>query len=370
VRTKKRRSESSVVQRLIDEPFRFEFVQAVRLILDQLRKQGVSDGRSLSQFLRFENSASLAFPASELENFRGGGEIEARTDLMLQSAIEEGTGFRIQLTPAFVGFLGTCGVLPYHYSERIAAHQKQTRSDGARAFIDVFSNRFVGQFYLAWRKYRLEHSVGSEGQDRQRTILLALAGRNKAGSSDDQAFAYYASLFRTRPASGHAIARVLAEYLAVPIKLEEMVGSWNEIPSALRSQLGGASSRLGFGAVLGTRLWCHDRRIRIIIGPLESHAFTRFLPRSNGAAALSRMMTLFDIGSIEVEVRLLLSPDSAHPVTLTTRKCGLVSGLGWAAFLNGGGGSSTSQEVRYMLPQDQFDSVKVLAPLSSVAASC
>lgn len=349
MRTTKGKPESSVIQRLIDEPHRFEFFQAVRLILGFLREHGIRHEKAFGQVLRFESSIQLSFPASEIESLRGGGDVEARTDKMLLLAVRDGSNLRIRMTPAFVGMLGICGVLPFHYSERIAAYQHRERSAGARAFMDVFSNRLVGQFYLAWQKYRLEQSIFVTGKDGQLSILLSLAGRDGTKTATDHALAFYSTLFRTRPASAQAIERVLTEYFQVPIKLEECVGSWDDIPIALRSHLGRKNPRLGFGMTLGTRLWRHDRRARLHIGPLDSRNLARFLPRRESAVALKEVIKLFDVGPIEFEVCLTLSNECVQPMTLTTKQRTSSAGLGWTTFLTSRANAVDRPEVRYML---------------------
>jgi type VI secretion system protein ImpH len=356
VRTTKRQSEPSVIQQLIDEPHRFGFHQTIRLVLALLRNHDISEDRARSQVLRFENCTRLVFPASEIENLHGAGVDDVRTDRMLVLALENKSKLQIRITPAFIGFLGTCGVLPFHYSERIAAHQKKERSDGARAFMDVFSNRFIDQFHLAWTKYRLEHSITTRSNDRQRSILLSLAGKSMAQSPYDDLLAYYSTLFRTRPASAYAITRALTEYFGIPIKVEQSVGSWDEVPLKMRSRLGRQNQRLGFSAALGRRLWRHDRRVRLNIGPLNGTAIAQFVPQSAGEVALKKMLTLFDIGPIEIEIRLLLKPDCARPLTLATRNSSHQSTLGRTTFLTSGAKSVVRPEVLYMLNLDRVDS--------------
>lgn len=349
MRTTKGQLKPGVMQRLIDEPYRFEFFQAVRLILGFLKAHGIGEERGFEQVLRFDSSIQLNFPASEVEALCGGGEVEARTSEMLAIAAKDTSTLRIHITPAFIGFLGTCGVLPFHYSDRIAASLAKDRNGGVRAFMEVFSNRSVGQFYRAWKKYRLEHSAQADGKDLQLSILLSLAGRNRAGSPEDYALAYYSTLFRTRPASAHAISRVLTDYFQVPIKLEECVGSWAEIRPVLQSNLGSHGPRLGLGMALGTRQWSHDRRVRIHVGPLKREELARFLPRSEGVFALRKMLELFDVGQIEFEVLLTLQQECVRQLTLTTKSSQSIGGLGRTTFLTNRVDAVDQPEVRYML---------------------
>lgn len=360
MRTTKGQSESSIVQLLIDEPHRFEFMQAIRLLLVFLKRHGISSERALAQVLRFESRTSLHFPASEIERLCAGAQIAARTDTMLVlAATQQASQLRIRITPAFIGFLGSSGMLPFHYSERIAAHQQQERGEGAQAFVGVLSNRLVGQFYLAWEKYRIEHSTETRRRDLQLPILLSLAGvprsaaetvaMDRPDTPGDHALAFYAALFRTRPASAFAIARALTEYFGVPIRLEEWVGAWDPIPEKIRVRLGRHGPRLGFGASLGTRQWNHGRRIRLHVGPLTENGLDRFLPRTPGARAIATMLTLFDVGRVEAEVRLVLGQDCVRPLTLTTRDAPAAGRLGWTTFLTTGAKQLAEPEVRYLL---------------------
>jgi hypothetical protein len=48
MQTKKRRPEPSVIQRLLDEPYRFQFAQAVRVLLMWLCQNNVSTDKALT----------------------------------------------------------------------------------------------------------------------------------------------------------------------------------------------------------------------------------------------------------------------------------------------------------------------------------
>ena len=65
MQTKKRTAESGVVQHLLAEPYRYQFVQAVRILLCWLREQNVSHSQAFGS-LRFK-TAVVVFPASEIE---------------------------------------------------------------------------------------------------------------------------------------------------------------------------------------------------------------------------------------------------------------------------------------------------------------
>ena len=192
MRAQKRRFEPPVIERLLREPWRFEFFQAVRVLELWLKRRGRAPQALVADMLRFRNSVSLGFPASQLEaiepelrDLEIGMPFELPVDAAaLGHALEEGTLRRVHLTPAFMGLLGGHGVLPVHYTERIAEHQARHKNEeedtGPRAFLDAFSNRSLALFYEAWRKYRLPLKYQLDGQDAFLPLLLSLAGLGDA----------------------------------------------------------------------------------------------------------------------------------------------------------------------------------------------
>ena len=168
MQTPQRRIDPAVADRLLREPYRFEFFQAVRLLeLVLLRRQErdvhhrlVPGERMVPRWLRFRSSMSLAFPPSEIEALAvrdAVGQLVSSAELCEPSATgEDGHGLgRIELTPTSFGMLGVSGALPIVYTEMLMRREQHLRDSSARAFLDVFTNRATALFYAAWRKYRL-----------------------------------------------------------------------------------------------------------------------------------------------------------------------------------------------------------------------
>ena len=152
-----------LIDRLLAEPQRFDFVQAVRLLLLALDERGIPERRALARHLRYANSLALSFPPSQLE-----------------AAAREPDGYR--LTPSFMGLLGAQGALPLHVTERLLALPADApEAQATRAFLDMFSTRMHALWYGAWRKYRVEHLVGG-ARDGYLPMLLALAGVPAGGA--------------------------------------------------------------------------------------------------------------------------------------------------------------------------------------------
>ena len=52
----KRRFEPAVIERLFEEPYRFEYFQAVRMLELWLKRHGTAQQGLVANFLRFQNS--------------------------------------------------------------------------------------------------------------------------------------------------------------------------------------------------------------------------------------------------------------------------------------------------------------------------
>ena len=70
MRTPQRRIDPGVAQQLLARPQRFEFFQALRILERLFTRQGDKPADVVSHRLRFGNSMSLGFPASEIESAR------------------------------------------------------------------------------------------------------------------------------------------------------------------------------------------------------------------------------------------------------------------------------------------------------------
>jgi type VI secretion system protein ImpH len=352
----KRRFEPAVIERLFNEPYRFEFFQAVRMLELWLRRRGLPEQGLLPNFLRFQNSLSLGFPPSQLEAVHTEPRGLAADAGALGAALQAATLRYTRITPAFMGLLGGSGVLPAHYTERVDEHHVYQREDGPRAFLDTFSNRSLAMFHEAWSKYRLELKYELDGSDAFLPLLLSLAGfgnaslRERLASHEDgvvldESIGYFAASIRHRPASAVQVARVLSEYFGRPVKAEQFVGCWYDVPPAQQSLLGAPNAVLGVGAMAGERVWQRDLRLRLSIGPLDHASFNAFLPGGLAARALKSMLTMFTGVTLEYEVELVLRAADVKGVDLAPD--GNPGRLGWDAYLVTGGQTQDRNDVRY-----------------------
>ena len=333
--------DAGVVERLLDEPYRFQFFQAVRVLETWFSR--TSEGRAHERGgepIVFRNSLALTFPASELEHALPYDEAGAALvdPAAWRAALAERALGRVELTPAFFGLLGGQGALPLHYTEQLIGRAHVQRDHAAREFFDVFSNRATALFYSAWKKYRLPFHYELDRDERYLPLLLALAGTPDAptrarlqtgrGALLDEAMAGYALPVRHRPMSAAYLARTLTDYFRVPVRVEQFAGRWYAVPPERMTVLGRVNATLGATALAGERVWQRDMRARIVVGPLKKRDYEAFLPGEARAVALERMLTLLAGITIEYEVSLVLAREEVGTSCL-----GGGARLGYDAFL-------------------------------------
>lgn len=316
------------VQRLLQDPSPFAFHQAVRL-LQRWQAQPTAPDAPAAPELRFRNSLSLAFPASEIAALK--------TD-----AAEGETPQRIEITPAFVGLLGVTGTLPLAYTEQVQARETQARDGAARAFFDIFQHRTVSLLHAAWRKHRMALAHEAAPGDAFRPLLLALAGLGLPGLANrlqpgqgavaDDALAHYAGALQQRVVGAPQLQRLLADYFGVPVQLQSFAGRWFPVEAANQSRLGLEAVTLGQDALVGERLWQRDLRVRLTLGPLSRAQQARFLPGGPGAVALKELLTLATGLSLEYEVHLCLRARDVQPARLGG-DADTPAQLGWNTYL-------------------------------------
>ncbi|MFC3552427.1 type VI secretion system baseplate subunit TssG [Lysobacter cavernae] len=352
----KRRIDPGVAQQLLAEPHRFQFFQALRILEKLFARQGVRGADVVPQRLRFRNSLSLGFPASEIEGaqaYTADGELLDR-EAAVEHALTMETLGEVHLTPAFTGLLGTAGALPLHYTELITHREIYQRDRAARAFLDVFTNRAVALHYAAWKKHRLALQYELDRRERFLPLVLSLAGvglpalrdRMVDGDGDvfDQAIAHYAGGIRQHPVSAAFLQRILSDYFGVAVRVEQFVGAWYPVPAQQRTRLGIGNAQLGATALAGERVWQRDLRLRLWFGPLDREHFDSLLPGGSAALALAKWLTLLTGACLEYEIRLTLKPEHVRGVRMGD---GGGARLGWDSYVCSKPSTQPRSDTRY-----------------------
>jgi type VI secretion system protein ImpH len=358
--TPQRRDRTGVIGRLLAEPYRFEFFQAVRVLRSYfIRHNGRAEAALDSGSIRCRNSLSLSFPPSEIEDILG----EDR------SAADDETGpgttpelKRVTLTLAFLGLTGNQGALPYHYTERLAEREVMHRDHAARAFLDIFTDRAAALFYRAWEKYRLHFQYETDRRERFLPLILSLIGIGPSSLRDrlhlgdkgvlDESLAYFAGIIRLVPRSAQMVSQVVQDYFQAPVRLTQFVGKWFELSPEQSTRLGLAEATLGHDAFCGPRVWQRDARMRIEVGPLSKTRFEQFLPGGSAHVALERLLHILTGPTLEYQIQLVLARDEVRPLALDSNRI-LAGRLGWDGWLLTRPATEDSRDAAYEIRFDE-----------------
>lgn len=317
-------SEKPVNQKLFDEPYRFEFFQAVRL-LEKIFPERATVGYEalpLKEVVRFRSHPTNTFPPSEIFD--------------ISEVVDDFTGEqKLELIVNFMGLIGPQGVLPAHYTE-LVMERVRYRDTSLYAFLDMFTHRLVSLFYRAWEKYRFPVSY-ERGKDDFTEFLFDFVGIGTVGQHgklnlDDESLLPYSGLIAQKPHSVSALEQILSDYYGVPAKVEQFTGQWLNLDDESITRLGTANSRLGLNAVIGTRVWDDQSKFRVLLGAMGFNQFQAFLPNGTAYKALKSIIRFMVGEELDFDVQLKLKKKEVPGTILTTRAVRRPM-LGWTSFL-------------------------------------
>ena len=316
--------EKPLNQKLFDEPYRFDFFQAVRL-LERIYPERTAVGTDVmpqNEVVRFRNHLSLGFPASQIQKI-----VEVPDEHFEQENLE--------MFVNFMGMLGITGVLPIHYTE-IAMDRKRYGDSTLAAFMDIFTHRAVSMFFRAWEKYRFPVQY-ERGEDEFTGHLLSLIGLGTAGLTGrmdlpDEDLIPYGGLIMQKPHSARSIEQIVSDYFRVPARVQQFSGHWLDLEEESITRISEKNSKLGVNTILGTRVWDYQSKFRIKLGSLSFKEFQSFVPNGTAYKPLLSMVKFMISQEFDFEVQLKLKAKEVPGCILTTRAKRRPM-LGWTSFL-------------------------------------
>lgn len=296
-----RTSRRSAQAALIEEPRRFRFDAAIRILSRTSRTADPAEAAL------FRSVPGLAYPAAEVVA------VDAPAN-----------GHAPELVTPAIGLTGAAGVLPRMYTE-VLTQTLRGRSRALHQFLDMLSHRIVAMFAGAGIKYRLNRSsetaavVGRPEDDRVGEALLAFTGyatphlapRLAVGT---EPLLHYSGFFAARPRSAERLQALVSDWLGRSVEIVQFAGAWLPLPPDQRSALGrgrhpGAFNRLGLDAAAGVRAWDPQARIILRIGPLDYRSFAALLPDRTGLQRLVSLVRAF----LGYEIGFAVNPVLAGP---------------------------------------------------------
>ena len=335
----------SVAQRLFAEGYAFDFFQAVRLLeaVQAGRRPVGYVGPAAAEVVRFRALQALSFPASTIYDL-------ARST----------NGAAPIMTVAFLGLTGPSGVLPRHYTElllRLERDLKGPEKHALRDWLDLFNHRLIALFYRAWTKYRFWLAYERGEADRAEpdgftACLYSLVGLGTPGLRgrlrvegrehvlarvEDLALLHYAGLLAQRRRNAGGLEALLADYFALPVRVQQFQGQWLALEPTSQSRLGLGNCELGTNVVAGERVWDVQGKVRLRLGPLTYAQFLDFLPdrtplpEHKAFFLLVHLVRLYVGAELDFDVQLVLAAEDVPECRLDQE--GVGPRLGWNTWL-------------------------------------
>ncbi len=235
----------------------------------------------------------------------------------------------------FIRYIGPNGPLPVHLSDFIQDRARNRNDPTWLSFLDMFSHRFALHFYRAWAQARPAVALDRPAEDNFRGHIGALAGIGTAARQGrdvvhDDARLHYSGWLNRQVRNRDSVEAVLAGYFDIPVELEHWVGHWIKLLAEDTTRLGRGtvSIKLGQGAVMGTKVWDRQHRVRVHLGPLSLAQYKLFLPGGSARLHLQRWMQQL-LGDEYYWDALLILRKQAVPAT----RLGSKSHLGWTSWV-------------------------------------
>jgi len=312
------------------EPYRYDFYQTLRrleCLYGQKPRWGTAP-RPIDEPVRLGQDPDLAFAPAPLASLEFG---------------KDGAPPRLQVR--LFGMLGPNGPLPIHITEYVRHRLRQAGDPTLSRFLDLFHHRFLALLYRAWAQAQPHVNRDRAGDDHYLTYVGTFIGiapgslRNRDTVPDLAKLFHVGTLVRqVRDADG--LAAIIRQFFRVPARLEEFVGHWLYLAPRDRSYLRGPDRKsLGVSAVVGGRVWDHQSKFRIHLGPLTLEQYEGFLPvtrvgkdgaRSTGTKLrkLVDWVRLYLCLELDWDVRLHLTRAEVPQL-----KLGRKGQLGWTTWL-------------------------------------
>jgi len=293
-------TKSTLIDRLIAEPYRFSFFQAVRL-LEKSRPDAVGVGHHgppSAEAVKMRVSPQMDFPKSDLAGAK---------------VLDEDQQPAYGLTTNFLGLHGSSSPLPSFYVEDVLHDQDAEGTLGA--FLDIFHHRLLSLFYRCWIRFRHHFLFKTGGGDDFSRAMFCLIGLGQRELIDGAGFPAvralrFAGLFTQKPHSAAALRGMLEDFFGgVKIHVAQAIGRWLAVKPEQRSRVGVANCRLDENMILGGRIYDRQSKFRVVIGPLDFETYNKFLPGGEYNVALKKLIKMFGVDILDFDIELILASE-------------------------------------------------------------
>lgn len=310
----------SVVARLAEEPYRYDFFAAVRLLQSCFPAQPrVGHSWSLAQDgLRLAQTPFLDFAPATLEALR-------RKDPTRPPV----------LYSRHFGLFGPNGPLPLCYTEfardRILHHGDPTFA----AFCNAFHHRLLSFFFRAWADAQKTVDFDRPGDQHWGPFTASLIGLGmdsllERESVPDRAKLFFAGRLVQQTRNAEGLEAIVKEFFGVRTELQSFIGRWLNLPTEARCRLGASAETGALGAtvILGSRFWSCQLHFRLRLGPLNLAEYERLLPTGSSFRRLRDWVRQYAGEHFSWDVQLVLCRNEVPLIQI-----GRTGRLGWTTWL-------------------------------------
>jgi len=295
--------KARLIDELVQEPGRFEFVELVRRLEHALTADvGAPAGEPGAERIAFAHSPDLTFPVGDVASL----------------SVDRGIA-RVGTT--FLGLLGTASPLTPEWTEEVLHGD----DDGAlRAFYDVFHQRALSLLFSAWKAHALEGGFDLSGDDGLSKRLRSLAGVDGWTDAEDDALDPMAAVGLSDYQRGQpqAIDLESAEgllrrlYRDWDVRLKGGVARFEPFTESERVRLGQSRSRLGDTLVYGDGRVEAQTLLRIRIGPVDRETYENLMPGGKDYGDMERLTRRIFAGALDVVMDVHVAGADAPTCTL------------------------------------------------------
>lgn len=345
-----RQPHSSLIKRLYQKPYKFEFFQAVRL-LEQANPNRASIGRwsdPANEVVKFVQHVNLSFPASQIQNLELPGALHETGQEVIRPIDPISPGLQPRMMINFIGLVGRSGVLPHWVTEELISKGK--RGLPFLEFLNLFHHRTTSLFFRAWEKYRVVEAWdrtrlnGKSAADQRKLEGVAASGRWAPIKRDpfsealrhlvgqgfeetlrqhptlgDDRLLFYTGLFSQRHRSAAGLEALLRHRYNLPVTVIPFHGQWLRLHPGQQTRLGQRDgfSRLGKDAVVGDRCWDDASLAEVRIGPVSLNQYRQHFPDQPQGRSMVELIRLFLPAEVRFRRRLVLRGEEVPPARLT-----------------------------------------------------
>jgi type VI secretion system protein ImpH len=283
-------------------------------LLERLTSSAVrvgGDGPPEEEAIRFKHDPSLIFSAGDVSQVR-------LVPRVSEWGEEQGGSKHVfEVVTTFLGLTGASSPLPGYMAEEIA--QEDPDRPLRRQFLDLFHHRLLSLLYRALSRYMPEGEATRAGDDVWSRRVLALAGldtyeRGPSVRLSVSQLLRLAPLLATRARTARTLELGLSDVLRddlgeAHVTVRQFAGSWVDVESEQRTELGKHNHQLGRNVMLGGRLF--DRAGRFIIGiaPLDGATYHRLLPEGDLSPLVREVVSLVVRDPLECALELGVSEE-------------------------------------------------------------